>query len=131
MMRERLRFVAALAVVTPLGFATKFYTGPGSEWVVNEAGGLLYVVFWILVVQMLFPRVSPLRTALAVTAVTSALEFGQLWHPPFLERIRATFLGRALIGATFAWSDFPYYAAGAVVGYGVARALTGRRRSHP
>ena len=31
---------------------------------------------------------------------------------PILVAIRSTFLGHALIGSTFAWSDFPYYVVG-------------------
>src|SRR5215831_12893901 len=129
MARHRLRYLAALAIVTPLGFSTKFYAGPASNWVAWQAGGFLYVVFWILAVLAFFPRLSPARVALAVAVATCALEFTQLWHPPFLEPIRATFLGHALIGSTFAWSDFPYYAAGALAGYGAARALAPRLRT--
>jgi hypothetical protein len=112
-----------LALVTPLGFFTKFYDGPGSAWVASQAGGFLYVVFWIFAVLAFSPRLSAASVAWAVALATSALEFAQLWHPPLLERIRAGFLGRALLGSTFAWSDFPYYAAGALAGYAAARAM--------
>jgi hypothetical protein len=113
----------ALALVTPLGFWTKLYSGPGSAWVASQAGGFLYVVFWIFAALALFPRLSPLKVAWAVGVATSVLEFAQLWHPVLLERIRSTFLGGALLGATFDWSDFPYYAAGAFAGYAAARAM--------
>jgi Protein of unknown function (DUF2809) len=119
-MSGRGRYLAALAVVTPLGFLTKFYAGPGAAWVTDHAGGFLYVVFWIALVLALIPRWSGAASAAGVLAVTCALEFAQLWHPPFLERIRATFLGHALLGSTFAWSDFPYYVAGALVGYALS-----------
>lgn len=119
-MNRRGRYIAALAVVTPLGFLTKLYSGPGAAWVAGNAGGFLYVVFWIALVLALDPRLSGAAVAIAVLAATCALEFAQLWHPPLLERIRATFLGHALLGSTFAWSDFPYYLAGALVGYGLA-----------
>jgi len=116
-MSTRLRSLGVLAVVTPLGFYTKFYAGPGSTWVADNAGGFLYVVFWIAAVLALFPHLSGRAVAAAVAIATCALEFAQLWHPPVLEAVRATFLGHALLGSTFAWSDFPYYFAGALVGY--------------
>ena len=116
-MSGRGRFLATLAVVTPLGFLTKLYSGPGSTWVANNAGGFLYVVFWIAAVLALFPHLSGRAISAAVAIVTCALEFAQLWHPPLLEAVRATLLGHALLGSTFAWSDFPYYFAGALVGY--------------
>jgi hypothetical protein len=119
---DRGRCLAVLAVVTPLGFATKLYAGPGATFVASQAGGFLYVVFWVFLALALFPRLSRGGIAWGVALVTSALEVLQLWHPPFLERIRSTFLGHALLGSTFAWSDFAYYAAGALAAYALARA---------
>jgi hypothetical protein len=123
---------AILALVVPLGFATKFYAGPGSGWVGAHGGGILYEVFWIFVVLLLWPRLAPLRVAGGVFAATSALEFLQLFHPPFLKTIRATFLGHALIGSTFVWWDFPHYAVGCVAGALLAHpALRHGRESAP
>ena len=132
---NRGRSLAVLAIVTPLGFLTQFYSGRGSTWAVTHAGGFFYVVFWIFVVLALFPRLSRERVAVGVAIATGALECAQLWHPDFLERMRASFLGRAVLGTTFDWSDFPYYAAGALAAYGVARAIAvggpGGRRANP
>jgi hypothetical protein len=49
------------------------------------------------------------------------LEFLQLWRPPLLQAVRSTFLGHALVGSSFAWSDFPYYGAGTLAAVGIAR----------
>ena len=49
--------------------------------------------------------------------VTCALEVLQLWHPWFLEKVRSTFLGKALIGTTFVWWDFPHYFLGSLIGW--------------
>ena len=117
---DRGRCLAVLCIVTPLGFSTKFYSGPASTWVTSQAGGFLYVVFWIFLVLAWFPRLSRLSVTLGVILVTCGLEFAQLWHPPLLERVRSTFLGHAVLGATFAWSDFPYYVGGGVAAYAAA-----------
>lgn len=117
------RLLAVVAVLVPLGFATKLYRGPAEAWVHGSLGGVFYVCFWCLAVLALRPRLPPWRVATVVLAITSALEFLQLWHPPLLQQIRATFLGRTLIGTTFSWSDFPYYAAGALAAVAVARWL--------
>ncbi len=112
--RTRLFTLASIALIVPLGFASKFYRGPGELWANNSLGGVLYVVFWNLVVFFLAPRARPRAVAAGVFVATSALETLQLWHPPFLEAIRATFLGATLIGTTFVWSDFLYYAVGSL-----------------
>lgn len=122
----RLRLLLVLAVVVPLGFATKFYAGPAQSWVHDHAGGFLYVVFWCLLALALRPELAPWLVGCVVFVITSLLEILQLWHPPLLEAVRATFLGHALIGSSFSWSDFPYYALGALLAAGIARICQAR-----
>ena len=106
-----------LVVLIAAGLSCKAYTGPLAWWVQDALTGVIYVVFWCLVVHMLVPAASPARISLSVLAATSALEFMQLWHPPFLEYMRSFALGQILIGTTFSWWDFPYYLAGSVIGW--------------
>ncbi len=124
-MAVRFRLVLILAVLVPSGFATKFYEGWGSAWVQAHAGGFLYVVFWCLLALVIWPRLSPVVVGVTVFLTTSILEFLQLWHPPALQTIRSTFLGQALLGSYFSWSDFPYYAAGAIVAVGIGQLAKG------
>ena len=124
----RLRLLLVLANVVPVGLATKFYGGPAEVWVHAHAGGLLYVVFWCLLALAIWPQFSPWVIGVVVLVITSLLEFLQLWHPPLLQAIRSTFLGHALIGSSFSWSDFPYYGAGALAAVGIAR-ICGNPRS--
>ena len=42
------RVAVSLLVVTPLGFAFKFYSGPGNWWFNNYGAGVLYEIFWVL-----------------------------------------------------------------------------------
>ncbi len=109
--------ILALIIITPLGFYTKFYSGPAHIWVGNSLGGSLYEVFWCLVVYFLFPGAKPLKIAVWVFIITCILEFLQLWHPPFLQLIRSNFIGRTILGNAFNWGDFPYYFAGSFLGY--------------
>jgi len=125
-MMKRNRLLIALAMVTPLGFASKFYQGPGEHLVRNYLGGSLYEVFWVLAVLLVWPGLSLFRVALGVLVATTVLEFAQLWHPPFLQAIRSTFLGHAVLGSTFAWLDFPYYVAGSVLALLIGRLCRGR-----
>ena len=115
----------ALVFITPLGFYSKFYTGPASGWVNNSLGGVLYVIFWSLVFSLLLMRSRPWKIAASVFLVTCALEVLQLWHPPFLETIRSTFIGATLLGNSFSWLDLVHYLAGAALGFLI---LTGLQR---
>jgi hypothetical protein len=125
-MSPRLIHVATAALLVPVGLATKRYTGPGAAWVSDSVGGLLYVVFFVVLALAIRPRWSPAAVALTVLAITCTLEVLQRWHPAWLAPIRAHFLGHALLGSTFAWMDFPYYLAGALLGYVYGRAVPRR-----
>lgn len=108
----RLHSFILLLIITPLGFTSKFYSGPGAWWVNNYAGGILYEMFWCFLVFLLFPYANTFWIACLVLVTTCSLECLQLWHPLFLESIRSTFVGSILIGTTFTLWDFPHYAIG-------------------
>jgi hypothetical protein len=109
--------LASLVVIVPVGFYSKVYRGPGAYWVNTSLDGVFYEIFWCLFLALALSRARPQRIAIGVLTATCILEFLQLWHPPFLEAIRATFSGRAIIGTTFDWSDFPYYFIGSALGW--------------
>ncbi|MBW1781312.1 MAG: DUF2809 domain-containing protein [Deltaproteobacteria bacterium] len=114
------RKVAMLSLlsVTLLGFLFKYYSGPGRWWFNDYGAGLFYEIFWILIFFFIFPgKRSAHHIPLWVFVITSALEILQLYHPPVLELIRSCFLGKALIGTTFSWWDFPHYMAGCLMGW--------------
>jgi len=90
--------LVALGLIIPIGFYSKFYRGPAF-------------------LSLVLPRVGSWKLASGVLSATCALEFLQLWHPPFLEAARSTFLGAVLLGTTFDWTDFPYYFVGSGMGY--------------
>jgi hypothetical protein len=127
--RIRVLTLPWLVALIPLGVATKFYTGPLRLWVANSLGGVLYEVFWCLAVLALMPRLRAPTIAGGVVVVTAILEIAQLWHPPWLQAIRATFLGAALLGTTFVWSDFAYYLLGGAAGWWAIALI--RRESAP
>ena len=105
-----------MALVVPVGFASKYYRGPGAEWANDSLGGVFYVIFWCLAAAFVRPRWRLAAIATGALVATCAVEFLQLWHPPFLEAIRAHFIGATILGTTFVWSDFPYYFVGAAIG---------------
>ena len=113
----RKKIILSLLVVVPLGFLSKFYSGPASTWINDSLGGVFYEIFWCLIIALVWVKLSTWKIVLWVFGVTSILEILQLWHPETLEMIRSTFLGRTLIGIQFAWLDFPYYMIGCLIGW--------------
>ena len=114
---RRLKTSLSLVLVLPAGLLTKVYAGPGKAWVSDHLGGVLYEVFWCLGVFLILPRSKSLTVASSVLLVTCALEVLQLWHPPFLELVRRSFIGATLLGTSFDWLDFPHYVVGCAIGW--------------
>jgi len=134
--KYRFLVITLMVIIVPAGFYTKIYTGPLHGWVNNSLGGFFYEIFWCLAAAAVFPRVQPLRIAAWVFLVTSSLELMQLWHPPFLDYLRSGFIGRTILGTTFNWKDFPYYASGSLAGWyllklAVRLSSVNRRTSDP
>ena len=114
-----------MIAVAAFGLAAKLYPGP-ARWWVNNLGpaSVAYVVFFMLAAFLVVPRRElATRIAVGVLLVTCVLEFLQLWHPPWLQAIRSTFLGASLLGTSFSWWDFPAYVVGAGVGWVVLRGM--------
>jgi hypothetical protein len=115
---RRWRVILSLCIITPAGFWCKFYSGPGGWWFNDYGGGVAYEIFWCLTLFFFWPKKKDAaKIAVGVFVITCALETLQLWHPAFLLQIRSTFLGKALLGTTFVWWDFPHYALGSFVGW--------------
>jgi glycopeptide antibiotics resistance protein len=113
----RITLFLSIIIIIPLGYWIRFSQGPAPLWVYDLLGSVAYEMFWILLVIVLVPRISRSWTAIGVCLTTCGLEFLQLWTPPVLQAIRATLLGRILLGNTFSWSDFPSYFIGSFLGW--------------
>lgn len=109
-------FVAVVGII-PLGLATKMYQGIGQAWVEHFLGDVLYQMLWIMLICLIWVRASAAKVAISVFLAASAIEFLQLWQPPFLQMARSSVLGKLILGTTFTWWDFPYYFLGSVFGW--------------
>jgi hypothetical protein len=99
--RRRIGILLSLCVVTPLGlWLWRYYDGPGTE--------------------------NAVKIAVGVFVVTYMLEVLQLWHAVFLEKIRSTLVGMAIIGTCFVWWQFPHYVLGSLIGLVWMRMLGGK-----
>ena len=114
--RNRWRLVG-LVVLTVIGLYSKFYVGWGQDWVNDSLGGVFYVIFWWGVGDLFQPRVGVKTISGGVFGLTCGLEFLQLVRHPILDWARSSFVGRTILGTTYAVSDFFYYAIGGILGY--------------
>jgi hypothetical protein len=115
-----------VVVLISAGLLTKTYSGFGREFVNNYLGGIIYVVFFIILGSLILPSANILKLSLIVLFITCLLEFSQLLKGEILNELRAHFIFRSLIGSVFNVFDFMFYIAGASVGYCFLRFLKSR-----
>ncbi|MBQ3357036.1 MAG: DUF2809 domain-containing protein [Oscillospiraceae bacterium] len=109
--------VLALAVRRANGAAPSFFNTyfPDTAWTMAVYCGL----------GLLVDR-SPLFNLIASLLISYAVEISQLFHPAFLEALRATRIGGLILGYGFLWSDLLCYTVGALLCYGVHSLLLRR-----
>lgn len=114
--------IICIIIIIPLGYFVRFHA-PAPEWINDSLGSIAYQILLMLLVAFFLPKAEPVWLAIWVCLASCAIEFLQLWQPPFLQAIRATLPGRLILGNTFTWSDFPFYFIGSFVGWLVMRLL--------
>jgi len=118
---------AALTIAAGLGSRRLGASLP--RFVAEYAGDTLYATLMVLLVAFARPRASAWAPVVVGLGLSALVEVSQLVQGGPLGLLRATTLGRLVLGTTFVWSDFPCYAAGALLGGAIDRLvwLTGAR----
>ncbi len=112
--RSLRKLAVDLTAVVVIGLAMRFNPYlPG--WLRDATGGVLYVCLVAILIRAVRPESGARPAAIAALGITCAIEFSQLWHPVWLDAIRATLPGRLALGSTFSWWDFPPYCVGAIL----------------
>jgi len=106
-----------LIILIIAGFLTKACTAHWCGFINNYLGGIIYVLFLIILVSLIFPYAHPLRITLIIFGFTCFIELSQLIHNDFLNNLRKSFFVRALIGNVFNLLDFVFYLIGSLIGY--------------
>jgi hypothetical protein len=127
--KYRLALLIGMILIIPLGYSVRFATGLGSPVFQDVFGSIAYQILLMFLFAFFYPRVNLVKVAIGVFILSSAIELLQLWQPPFLQAIRATWAGRVLLGNTFLLADFPPYAIGSFIGWLGLKRL--RRRMMP
>lgn len=130
--RSRWRYLAATLVVILLGLASRSERLDIPWFIAKYAGDTLWGLVVFVGLGFLFPRQSTLAVGILAIAFACSVEFSQLFHPPWLDAIRAYRLAGLVLGtpsATFAWGDIGSYLVG--IAGGIAAELAIYRRREP
>jgi hypothetical protein len=110
--RDRRVYAAVALLVLCAGLATLPLRPVLPPGVAENVGDTLWAVFVYLLAALAWNR-APTRTlAAGVTLFSAGIEFSQLYHAPWIDRIRSTILGGLILGFGFSWGDLVCYLAG-------------------
>ena len=114
-LKKQWPILVVILLLTPLGFATKFYAGPGRVWVHAYAGDIHYPMFWYFLAVFFIHDARPASLCLLVFFFSTVVEFSQLSNGDMLLWLRHSFLGRTLVGVSFSFVDIFYYYIGSML----------------
>ena len=119
--RSRVALTIALAIIIPLGLASRKFAYQIPVFVADHAGDFLWTIMIYLGLAFLAPRWSPLKLFLFAFGISVAVELSQLIDVEWLNALRRTLPGRLLLGAGFLWIDLLRYFCGALVAFAIDR----------
>lgn len=110
--RPRWLTAALLLATIALGLASRRYATALPSFIAAYAGDALWAAMAFWIAALLFPRARTQTLASAALSISYAVELSQLYHAPWINKLRATRLGALALGHGFLWSDLLCYAAG-------------------
>ncbi|MFY0573037.1 DUF2809 domain-containing protein [Cystobacter fuscus] len=126
--RSRAMLVPCLLLLVVLGLGSRSAWArqvlPG--FVTEYAGDTLWATLVYVGILLLWPRLSVGRAAAGALGFSLVIELSQLFHPPWLDALRANPFVALVLGRGFLVSDLFCYAVGVALGAGIDMGLLSR-----
>ncbi len=113
--RKRLPYIISIVLVIALGIASRKIMG-FPYFVYEYVGDVLWAANLYLLLAFLFPKEKISILAFISITFSVLVEFSQIYHEPWIDSIRNTFIGGMVLGYGFLWSDILCYAIGTFLG---------------
>ncbi|MDM8535739.1 DUF2809 domain-containing protein [Desulfobacterales bacterium HSG17] len=118
MKRNRIIYIVIVAGVIFLGLGTRSNLAGIPELIRLYGGDTLWALMVFLGFAILFPSCPTWKIAIMAVSFSFIIEISQLYHAPWLDRIRHTRIGGLILGFGFLWSDLICYTLGVSIGAG-------------
>ena len=115
--KRRLVYFVLYLLIIPVGLATRKQPQWFYSLIAIYGGDVFWSTMFFFLFRCLSPRVPLWQIAGYTISFSVAIEVSQLYHAPWIDRLRATFLGSMLLGNTFVWSDIACYSVGTLLGW--------------
>lgn len=126
--RPRWAYLGWIVVVIGAGLMLRSGKAPLPGWVIKYGGDALWALVVFLCLGVARPSGSTRCLGWIALVVSWGVEFLQLYHAPWIDGIRATLMGRLVLGSSFNAPDLVAYGVGILGGMGAERLPFGRGR---
>jgi hypothetical protein len=117
MLKRRIVYVILFLLTIPIGLATRKQPQWFYKPIAEYGGDILWATLFFFFFRFFFPAKKLGQIALYTYAFAVAIEVSQLYHAPWIDTIRVTFLGKMILGFGFLWSDIVCYGIGVLLGW--------------
>ena len=117
MLIKNLVYILLFVFFAWLAYATRLHAGWFNPFVVQYGGDIIWSGQFLFLVRIIFKRTPLLKLACINYILGVLVEVSQLYHALWINNIRSTSVGAALLGRGFLWSDLACYAAGTLIAY--------------
>ena len=125
-LKRRLIYAMLILFCVWLAFATRLHANWFWPIVAKYGGDTIWAGQFLFLLRLIFPRASLLALACVNYGLGVLAEISQLYHAEWIDKVRDTVIGEALLGMGFLWSDLVCYAVGTFLGSLVCILVEGR-----
>ncbi len=129
-MNGRRWYASAFIAVTVLGLASRSYPALFPAALGKYPGDALWALMVFCGLGFISPHLSAPRLAVYTLLISYVDEFSQIYHAPWIDTDRSTYVGHLILGSTFSWFDMLAYTVGVAFGV-LCQALVVSLRSKP
>jgi hypothetical protein len=115
--RNRAIYLGIIIVVMILGLLSRKFSLCFPNILRKNIGDALWATLIFFLFRFIFNKLIIQKVALIAIAFSFLIEFSQLYHNVWIDKIRSTLFGKLVLGSGFAWSDLICYIVG--VGLGI------------
>ena len=123
--RSLLKYLPLAVLIIALGLPARLAPELLPPWYVAYAGDFLWAMLLYFVCALILRR-STQQTFLVALVIAFFIEISQLFHPPWLERLRSVRPLAFVLGFSFLWSDIIAYTLGIILAAVIDQACLSR-----
>ena len=117
LLKRRLIYFLLLIFCIWLAFATRLHATWFPAFIATYGGDTIWAGQFLFFLRIIFIHTSLARLAFLNFSLGVLVEISQLYDAAWIDSIRSTVVGEALLGLGFLWSDIICYAVGTLVAY--------------